>query len=97
MLELSQTLRGEAYVFLRWVIRLNKEQLRAELERQAKRYQDIYDGEVVTYAAQPDPERKPWRKRPTVQDQAFDKELERIAKEKLKKEQAAEEVRLNNE
>lgn len=60
---------------------MNKDQLRAELERQAQRYKDIYKGEVITYAAQPDPERKPWRKKPSLIDEAFTKELEKIRKE----------------
>lgn len=60
---------------------MTKDELRAELERQAQRYKDVYGGEVITYAAQPDPERKPWRKRSNLLDQAFDKELERIEKE----------------
>nr|WP_276584071.1 hypothetical protein [Pseudomonas sp. RIT-PI-AD] len=52
--------------------------MRAELERQAQRYKDVQGGEVITYAAQPEPERKPWRKRPSLLDQAFERELERI-------------------
>jgi len=57
---------------------VTKDELRAELERQAQRYKDVYGGEVITYAAQPDPERKPWRKKPTVQDQVFQQELEKM-------------------
>lgn len=60
---------------------VTKEELRAELERQAERYKDVYGGEVTTYAAQPEPERKPWRKRATVQDQVFAQELEKMEKE----------------
>jgi hypothetical protein len=60
---------------------VTKEELRAELERQAERYKEVYGGEVTTYAAQPDPERKPWRKRATVHDQAFAQELEKMEKE----------------
>ncbi|MFJ3075690.1 MULTISPECIES: hypothetical protein [Pseudomonas] len=60
---------------------MTKEELRAELERQAERYKEVYGGEVTTYAAQPDPERKPWRKRATVQDQVFSQELEKMEKE----------------
>lgn len=63
---------------------MNKDQLRAELERQAQRYQDVYGGEVVTYAAQPKPDRKPWKKRPTVQDQVFASEVRKIADLKAK-------------
>lgn len=57
---------------------MTKDELRAELERQEQRYKDVYGGEVTLYAAQPDPDKKPWRKRPTVQDKAFDRELEKM-------------------
>jgi len=60
---------------------VTKEQLRAELERQASRFQNIYGGEIITYAAQPDPERKPWRKKPTIHDQVFEAELQKMEKE----------------
>lgn len=60
---------------------MTKDELRAELERQAERYAEVYGGEVTTYAAQPDPERKPWRKRATVHDQAFAEELDKMEKE----------------
>ena len=61
---------------------MTKDELRAELERQEKRYKEIYGGEVVTYAAQPEPERKPWRKKASLLDQAFSREIEKIEKEK---------------
>jgi hypothetical protein len=60
---------------------VTKDELRAELERQEQRYKEVYGGEVTTYAAQPEPERKPWRKRATVQDQVFKQELEKMEKE----------------
>ena len=60
---------------------MTKDELRAELERQEQRYKDVYGGEVTTYAAQPDPERKPWRKRASMLDQAFAEELQKIQKE----------------
>ncbi|MCP1474863.1 MULTISPECIES: hypothetical protein [Pseudomonas] len=59
---------------------MTKDELRAELERQEQRYKEVYGGEVTTYAAQPEPERKAWRKRPTVQDQVFKQEIEKIEK-----------------
>ena len=65
---------------------MTKEELRIELERQANRFQTIYGGEITTYAAQPDPERKPWRKRPTVSDQVFQEELQKMQKEQAKQE-----------
>ena len=68
-------------ITLTQVLHVTKDELRAELERQAERYKDVYGGEVTTYAAQPDPERKPWRKRASVRDQAFSQELERMEKE----------------
>nr|WP_243434513.1 MULTISPECIES: hypothetical protein [unclassified Pseudomonas] len=68
---------------------VTKDELRAELERQEQRYKDVYGGEVTRYAAQPDPERKPWRKRRNLLDQAFDRELEKIEEQRLKKEQEA--------
>jgi len=64
---------------------VTKDELRAELESQATRYKDVYGGEILTYAAQPEPERKPWRKKASLLDQAFDKELERIEKERQAK------------
>ena len=67
---------------------VTKDELRAELERQAQRYKDVYGGEVVTYAAQPDPERKPWRKRASLLDQAFEREIEKIEKDLNAKEDA---------
>ena len=54
---------------------MTKVELRAELERQKQRYEQVYGGEVVTYAAQPEPERKPWRKRPSLLDEAFQEEV----------------------
>ncbi len=58
--------------------------MRRELERQTQRFQNIYGGEVTTYAAQPDPERKPWRKKASLLDQAFQKELQKIESDKSK-------------
>ena len=60
---------------------VTKDELRAELERQEQRYKDVYGGEVTTYAAKPEPERKPWRKRASLLDQAFSQEIQKIEKE----------------
>jgi hypothetical protein len=60
---------------------VTKDELRAQLERQEQRYKEVYGGEVTTYAAQPEPERKPWRKRESIQDQAFKEELQKIEKD----------------
>lgn len=66
-------------------INVTKDELRAELERQEQRYKDVYGGEITTYAAQPEPERKPWRKRASLLDQAFKQELQKM-EEGLKEE-----------
>ena len=60
---------------------VTKDELRAELERQEQRYKDVYGGEVTTYAAKPEPGRKPWRKRASLLDQAFTQEIQKIEKE----------------
>ncbi|MCS3466487.1 hypothetical protein M2401_000197 [Pseudomonas sp. JUb42] len=57
---------------------MTKDELRAELERQEQRYKEVYGGEITTYAAQPEPERKPWRKKASVLDQAFKNELQKM-------------------
>ena len=60
---------------------VTKDELRAELERQEQRFKDVYGGEVTTYAAKPEPGRKPWRKRASLLDQAFTEEIQKIEKE----------------
>jgi hypothetical protein len=59
---------------------MTKNELRAELERQKQRYEVVYGGEVVTYAAQPEPDRKPWKKRPSLLDEAFQEEIRKEKK-----------------
>nr|WP_272888801.1 hypothetical protein [Stutzerimonas stutzeri] len=56
--------------------------MRAELERQAQRFTTVYGGEITTYAAEREPERKPWRKKPSLQDQVFQQELQKMEKER---------------
>jgi hypothetical protein len=60
---------------------VTKDELRAQLERQEQRYKEVYGGEITTYAAQPEPERKPWRKRESIRDQAFKEEIQKIEKD----------------
>jgi len=61
---------------------VTKDELRAELERQAQRFTNVYGGEITTYAAEREPERKPWRKKPTVLDQVFQQEVQKLEQEK---------------
>ena len=58
-----------------------KDQLRAELERQRQRFTEVYGGEVTVYAAEPAPDKRPWRKRKNLLDKAFDDEVEKARKE----------------
>lgn len=74
---------------------MTKEELRAELERQASRYKEVYGGEIITYAAQPDPGRKPWRKKSTYSDEVFQHELERMAKDLAKAAEARSDSKMN--
>lgn len=60
---------------------MTKDELRAELERQEQSYKEVYGGEITTYAAQPEPERKPWRKKASILDQAFKQELQKMEKD----------------
>ncbi len=61
---------------------MTKDELRAELERQKQRYETVYGGEVVTYAAQSDPDRKPWLKRLSLLDEAFQEEVRKGSSQK---------------
>ncbi|MGH8352150.1 MAG: hypothetical protein ACRERY_01255 [Pseudomonas sp.] len=57
---------------------MTKEQLRAELEQQARSFIESEGGEIVLYAAQPKPDKRPWRKKPSLLDEAFQTELRKI-------------------
>ncbi|GLZ87936.1 hypothetical protein ACVXHM_32725 [Pseudomonas aeruginosa] len=61
---------------------MTKEQLRAELEQQARSFVERDGGEVVLYAAQRKPDRQPWRKKPSVLDEAFQAEVQKIANQR---------------
>ncbi len=71
---------------------MTKDELRAEIERQARRYQEVYGGEVTVYAAQPEPERKPWKKRISLLDEAFQNELTKAEKQQAEREAAREDA-----
>lgn len=58
--------------------RPDKDALRAMLESQVQEKLEHDPDAVTTYAAQPEPERKPYTSKPTVQDKAFHKELEQM-------------------
>lgn len=50
---------------------MTKDELRQRLQAHVEDYQ----GEVLLYAAEPLPERKPWKKRPTPLDEAYQRAL----------------------
>ncbi|MGH8351054.1 MAG: hypothetical protein ACRES5_31490 [Pseudomonas sp.] len=58
--------------------RPDKDALRAMLESQVQEKLKHDPEAVTTYAAQRDPERKPYTSKPTVQYKAFDKELDQM-------------------
>lgn len=58
--------------------RPDKDALRAMLESQVQEKLQHDPDAVTTYAAKPEPERKPYSSKPTVQDKAFHKELEQM-------------------
>jgi hypothetical protein len=58
--------------------RPDKDSLRAMLEAQVQQKLRDDPEAVTTYAAQRDPERKPYISKRTVQDKAFDKELDQM-------------------
>ncbi|VEF10869.1 beta-ketoadipyl CoA thiolase [Pseudomonas fluorescens] len=58
--------------------RPDKDALRALLESQVQEKLQHDPDALTTYAAKPEPERKPYTIKPTVQDKAFHKELEQM-------------------
>ena len=58
--------------------RPDKDALRAMLEAQIQEKLQHDPDAVTTYAAKRDPERKPYISKRTVQDKAFDKELDQM-------------------
>lgn len=61
---------------------MTKEQLRAELEQHARTFVERDGGEVVLYSAQRKPDRQPWRKKPSLLDEAFQAEVQKIASQR---------------
>lgn len=61
---------------------MDKSALREQLERAARRFTEIYGGEVVTYAASPKPERKAWKRKPSLRDLAYAEELRKVEQSK---------------
>ncbi|WP_421556704.1 hypothetical protein [Pseudomonas kitaguniensis] len=60
---------------------MTKEQLRRQLQEQLEQHLRAHPDAVTRYAAEPDPETKPWKKKPSLLDQAFAQDLADIEKE----------------
>ncbi|MGE8065194.1 hypothetical protein [Pseudomonas sp. NPDC089569] len=58
--------------------RPDKDALRALLDSQVKEKLQSNPDAVTTYAAKPEPERKPYTTKPTVQEKAFSRELDQM-------------------
>lgn len=54
---------------------MNKDKLREMLKERTEVFQNVYGGEVVRYAAEPPPEKRPWRQKKSLLDESFDKAL----------------------
>ncbi|MFT0211902.1 hypothetical protein VQ643_04705 [Pseudomonas sp. F1_0610] len=74
---------------------MTKDQLRAELERQKERFENIYGGEILTYEDQAKPDRRTWKQKDSLQLKSFKREVEKIElrkQEKLRKEAEAKKI-----
>jgi hypothetical protein len=62
-----------------------KEELRRQLENQVSQHLEQQPDAVTLYAAARKPDRQPWKKRPSLLDQAFNEELAKAEREIQKK------------
>ena len=60
---------------------MTKEELRQQLQEQFEQHLQAHPDAVPLYAAEPEPDTKPWKKKPSVLDQAFAQGLADIEKE----------------
>lgn len=63
-----------------------KDLLREQLAQAVQQFQSDQSGEITLYAAQVAPEKRPWRKRPSLHDEVFAKELDNMRKQKTEAE-----------
>ena len=59
-----------------------KDSLRAQLAHAVEQFQNEQQGEITLYAAQVAPEKRPWRKKASLQDEVFARELDNLRKQK---------------
>ncbi len=58
----------------------SKDDIRKQLDDAYKAHLEQHPEAVTLYAAVPEPERRPWRKRPTPSDEAYQRALDQISK-----------------
>lgn len=59
---------------------MTKEELRQQLREQFERHLQAHPDAVTLYAAEPQPETRPWKKKRSALDQAFAQDLADIEK-----------------
>ena len=59
---------------------MTKEELRKQLQEQLEQHLQVNPDAVTVYAAEPEPETKPWKKKPSLLDMAFAQDLADIEK-----------------
>lgn len=64
---------------------MTKEELRQQLQVQFEQHLQANPDAVTLYAAEQEPETKPWKKKPSLLDQAFAQDLADIEKEQQAK------------
>ena len=60
---------------------MTKAELRKQLEGQFEQRLQVNPDAVTVYAAEPEPETKPWKKKPSLLDQAFAQDRAEIEKD----------------
>lgn len=60
---------------------VTKEELRKQLQEQFERHLQANPEAVTLYAAEPEPEKRPWKKKPSLLDQAFTQSLSNVEKQ----------------
>lgn len=61
---------------------MTKEELRQQLQEQFEQHLQAHPDAVTLYAAESEPEKKPWKKKPSLLDQAFAQDLADIEKDR---------------
>ncbi|NWN50486.1 hypothetical protein HT121_24270 [Pseudomonas sp. MAFF 301514] len=60
---------------------MTKEELRKQLQEHLEQHLQENPDAVTVYAAEPEPETKPWKKKPSLLDQAFAQDLADIERD----------------